>query len=197
MKQILSGFRISEESKQMLRVIKDDYGVKSLSAVIDELLYYVSHGVLMPGGSFDVPVFLQDVLERKYVDKESFRINVRNTTVYDRYIESLEDDGVGDFLFEKCIDFTMEEVLSKYPAHRLNIQQHILNHFSDPLSKRELLAFCNYWYEKSVKSGKMSELTKQQILKEGREKERRSQQSDAEEARQRREHINYYAEVPE
>ena len=197
MKQILSGFRISEESKQMLRVIKDDYGVKSLSAIIDELLYYVSHGVMMPESSFDVPAFIQDVLAQKYVDKESFRKNALIATVYDRYIESLEESGIGNFLFEKCVDMSMREALSKYPEHRINIQGYILEHFSDPLSKHDVLTFCNYWYEKSVESGKMSELTKQQILKEVREKERRSQQREAEEARQRREHINYYTEVSE
>lgn len=197
MKRILSGFHISEESKQLLRVIKDDYGVKSLSAVIDGLLYYVSHGVVMPESSFDVPAFLQDVLALKYVDKESFRKNTLKATVYDRYIESLEESGIGNFLFEQCVDMSMREALSKYPEHRINIQKHILDNFSDPLSKRDVLTFCNYWYEKSVESGKMSELIKQQILKEVSEKEKLSQKRDAEEARQRREHINYYAEVSE
>lgn len=197
MKRVLCGFRLFDDSKQMLSIIKDDYGVKSLSAVINEFLYYVSHGIAMPGGSFDVPKFLQDVTTLKYADKEHLRIQIRDSKIYDEYIQCLEENGIADYILEKSIDLPMQDVVSQYPDIVLNIRNLILERFSDPLTKREVLSLMNYWYERSVKSGRLKELVKDQILEENRKRDEARAKRDMEEARANREHIGYYAEVSE
>lgn len=158
-----SCFRLSDETKDTLRIIKDHFGLKSTSAVINELFYFVRHGKNYPGSQVDMSQFFGEVLHGNFVvGRETLqeRVLARQRELTQQYINVLTEEYGYAILSLIATDGIKKTLDPRKNMWVLNIQHTIMEKCDVGLLESEVRDLCLQWYDAAKIDGTVSKLQK-------------------------------------
>lgn len=160
-----SCFRLSPDTKYVLEQIRAEFGFKSVSAVIRELCWYISHGKNYPGSDVDIEDFLSKVRSGDFIGRESIndKMKYREIEITKEHISVLEQE-YGDAILRLMMESGVKKALEWNKGRWiLNIQHTIMEKCDVGLLDFEVVNLCQYWYNEAKRNGTVSKLQKEVI----------------------------------
>lgn len=157
-----TSFRIPDETRDIIDEIKDHFGLKTPSAVLNEVFYYFKYGKNYPGSNADIGNFLKSVLSGELIGTRTFadKVNDRQRELYQHYISILDNEYGSSLLRIIAVDGVKKALEANKSRWMLNIQFTIMKECDVGLLDSEVVDLCKHWYYIAKNNGKISEIQK-------------------------------------